>query len=111
MDTVQVLYGLHAVVDLVGLAMMTWWIYTLRSIGKYPSIFYVCLWLMFLGGIVSQTLHLCARTLYLQEGAEVYKTFVSGWWWPARILFNLTANITVVIVLLYRRFLYTKVEG
>lgn len=110
MDSTQILYALHAGVDFIGLLMMTWWLYTLRGADKHPSIFYLCLWLMFLGGVVTQITHFYARTLYLQGDAEVYRGFITGWFWPARIFFNLTANVIVVVVLLYRRFLYSKVD-
>jgi hypothetical protein len=109
MDWTLHLYGAHAVVDLIGLAMMTWWLYTLKEADKHPSIFYICLWLMFLGGVVNQGIMCYARSLRWCS-PDAFDTFVSGWWWPARLIVNLGANITVVCVLLYRRFLYSKAD-
>ncbi len=106
MDLTLQLYGIHTVVDFIGLAMMTWWLYTLKEADKHPSVFYICLWLMFLGGVVCQGMNFYARSLGCRT--VVFEDFVSGWWWPARLIFNMAANITVVGVLLYRRFAIFK---
>ena len=106
-DWTLYLYGVHTVVDAIGLAMMTWWIYIILKAKKYPSIFYVCLWLMFLGGVENQATMFYARSLKWIDPVA-FNAFVSGWWWPFRLVFNFTANSIVVMVLIYRRLILSE---
>jgi len=104
MDLTLFLYGTHFAVDIVGFLLMTWWLFTLYTNSKKISIFYICIWLMFLGGSIMETGNMIARWHCISGNAESLRTILMSDWWPIRVMLNTVADAVVVTVLIKRYF-------
>lgn len=98
-------YLTHVTIDSVGICLMTWWICLLKRERRNVSIFYWCLLLMFLGGLISSGTSAYCRYWKLIDDMDHYKMVINAPYWHIRVLLNLIADGVVVVVMLHRAFI------
>lgn len=104
MDAAFIFYISHVVIDTVGAALMGWWMLKLSRAKKPVSVFYICLFMMFIGGLVSSGESAVCRYFYLIGDHETYRSILGSTTWHLRILINLMADLGATLILLYRFF-------
>jgi hypothetical protein len=107
-DPAWLSYVIHGLIDFFGVLLMSWWIFMLLRAKKRVSIFYVCILLMFLGGLAYETTNAFSRSFFIQENVAAMHYLQTHWWWPSRVVLNITADAIVAIIMINRYLDFRK---
>jgi hypothetical protein len=86
-----------------GFCLFTWWGQkTWRATGERPSSVFICLWLIFMGELIDNSISLHMRMNVISMGFSSHFAFFRHWLWTARVLPELLAMMAIDYIMTYR---------
>ena len=97
------LYIASIVASAWGFGLFSWWGQkTWRTVGERPSSVFICLWILFFGGMVDSSISAYMRSQVVGLGYSQAYSFFRSWAWTIRVLPVLIAMIAIDIEMSYR---------
>ena len=86
-----------------GFLLFAWWGQkTWRVTGERPSSVFICLWLIFMGELIDNSISLHMRSNVIGLGFTAIHPFFKSWIWSARVIPELMGMLAVDYIMTYR---------